>query len=71
MTTLREYARLAKVDKKRKAFVHAFVTSFLGAYAASIYTDACARGKHEMLYDLPVEDAVDIAEKAYADYINL
>lgn len=63
--------KLIEEDKRRNAFVHAFVTAFLGAYAASIYTDACQRGVHTMLFELPVEDAGDIAEKAYADYINL
>ena len=53
---------------EEKLFKLQFITTFLASYAATNYDDCCARGKHETLYNLPVEDAEDIAHNAWLKY---
>jgi len=48
---------------KKEEFIRAFVTQFLASWAATNFTDYCARGRQESLEDPPVEDAFFLAEK--------
>ena len=43
---------------------HAIATTFIGAWLANNYSDACSMGQHDRLNEPPIEDAEFLAEQA-------
>jgi hypothetical protein len=50
----------------REAFIESFVANFLASWVAGEYNMACAHGHHERLSNPPAEDALGLAEDAWA-----
>ena len=49
-------------------FKQQFISCFLASWCAVNYTDYCMRGMHEQLSNPPVEDAIHLANDAWAEY---
>lgn len=58
------------MTKVRKAFRRQFIASFLAAWCANEYNEACAEGTQDRLSSPPVEDAKFLADKALEHYIE-
>lgn len=57
---------IPKQNKKaEEEFKRQFITSFIAAWSASNYDEACYSGGHERLEHVPVEDAQLLAENAW------
>lgn len=57
-----------KVVLDEASFKTNFISTFLAAWTANIYNDACMRGQHDRFNSPPVEDAELLADKAWAHY---
>lgn len=55
----------------KPVFIKAYVSSFLASYAAVEYTDTCMRGNHDRYDNQPVEDALFLANLAWASLVKL
>lgn len=53
-----------------ETFKTVFITNFISTWCANNYDDACSRGKHEILENPPIEDAIYLADKAWEKYRN-
>lgn len=47
-----------------------YIASFLAAWTAGIYNDACMRSQHDRFDNQPVEDAEFLARKAWDQYVK-
>lgn len=52
-------------------FKNHFIITFLAAWCAENYADACAFRQHERLSHPPVEDAISLADSAWDHYAKL
>lgn len=55
---------------ERETFIAQFVATFCACRAAKHYEDYCARDMHEELANAPLEDALFLAEAAWAKYVT-
>lgn len=55
------------VTLSRDAFIAHYVAAWLASYTATHHVDYCQRGLHAELERPPVEDAVYLAETAWAE----
>lgn len=58
-------------DRDKEEFCRQFVVNFVSTWAANNYEDYCSRGLHAELGNPPVEDAEDLAGKAWETWGNL
>ena len=52
----------------KQEYIDAFVVQFVATHAANIYVDACMRGQHERLAELPFEDAAHLAQESWDEF---
>lgn len=54
----------------KRAFKAQFIATFLGAWVAKHYDEACAYGQHAKLESPPADDAEFLAEAAWAELVR-
>ena len=54
------------MDKEQ--FRDQYIVSFMATYTANKYDDYCAKGWQWRLSNQPIEDAIDLADKAWKSY---
>jgi hypothetical protein len=50
---------------KREQFISQYVTNFVATWTAQNYDQCCAMGRHDVLRNPPVEDAIDLATQLW------
>lgn len=58
------------VDMSERTFKEHYIVAFLGTWAAQAYPNACALGNHEVFDHHPIEDAEDLANRAWKAMIE-
>ena len=62
---------MSNEQRRKSKFTEKFVASFLASRCAAIYDEVCANGKYEVFDSLPIEDAIDLAERAWNQYVEV
>lgn len=61
----------AEVQLDEKTFKSQYVANFVATWTANNYDDACMMGQHERLNRPPIEDALFLANAAWAHYMDI
>ena len=60
-----------KVTLSEIEFKRQYVSTFLATHAANQYVDVCMKGQHDTFNHQPIEDAFDLADRAWKSYVDL